>query len=59
MQQIPQIITPKYLSVICRQETGKAPSVWIRERLIEKIRYKQQFGCTPMEYRNKQMNSES
>ena len=32
-------ITPKYLSVICRQETGKPPSVWIRERLIEKIRY--------------------
>ena len=79
-------ITPKYLSVICRQETGKAPSVWIRERLIEKIRYyllntslsakeiahrvdmpnssffgkfvKQHFGCTPMEYRNKLMNSE-
>ena len=79
-------ITPKYLSVICRQETGKAPSVWIRERLIEKIRYyllntslsakeiahrvdmpnssffgkfvKQHFGCTPMEYRNKQTNSE-
>ena len=32
-------VTPKYLSVICKQETGKAPSCWIRERLIEKIRY--------------------
>ena len=79
-------VTPKYLSVICKQETGKTPSCWIRERLIEKIRYyllntslsakeivhrvdmpnasffgkfvKQHFGCTPMEYRNKQMNSE-
>ena len=79
-------ITPKYLSVICKHETGKAPSVWIRERLIEKIRYyllntslsakeiahrvdmpnssffgkfvKQHFGCTPMEYRSKQTNSE-
>ena len=79
-------VTPKYLSVICKQETGKTPSAWIRERLIEKIRYyllntslsakeiahrvdmpnssffgkfvKQHFGCTPMEYRNKQMNSE-
>ena len=78
-------VTSKYLSVICRQETGKTPSCWIRERLIEKIRYyllntslsakeisnrvdmpnssffgkfvKQHFGCTPMEYRNKQMNS--
>ena len=78
-------VTPKYLSVICKQETGKTPSAWIRERLIEKIRYyllntslsakeiahrvdmpnssffgkfvKQHFGCTPMEYRNKQMNS--
>ncbi|MBQ9186479.1 MAG: helix-turn-helix transcriptional regulator [Prevotella sp.] len=79
-------VTPKYLSVICKHETGKTPSAWIRERLIEKIRYyllntslsakeiahrvdmpnssffgkfvKQHFGCTPMEYRNKQMNSE-
>ena len=79
-------ITSKYLSVICKQETGKAPSCWIRERLIEKIRYyllntslsakeiahrvdipntsffgkfvKQHFGCTPIEYRSKQMNSE-
>ena len=79
-------VTPKYLSVICKQETGKTPSAWIRERLIEKIRYyllntslsakeiahrvdmpnssffgkfvKQHFGCTPMEYRNKQTNSE-
>lgn len=78
-------VTPKYLSVICKQETGKTPSAWIRERLIEKIRYyllntslsakeiahrvdmpnasffgkfvKQHFGCTPMEYRNKQTNS--
>ena len=78
-------VTPKYLSVICKQETGKTPSCWIRERLIEKIRYyllntslsakeivhrvdmpnasffgkfvKQHFGCTPMEYRNKQTNS--
>ncbi len=32
-------ITPKYLSVICKHETGKTPSCWIRERLIEKIRY--------------------
>ena len=78
-------VTTKYLSVICKQETGKTPSCWIRERLIEKIRYyllntslsakeivhrvdmpnasffgkfvKQHFGCTPMEYRNKQTNS--
>ena len=78
-------VTPKYLSVICKQETGKTPSCWICERLIEKIRYyllntslsakeiahrvdmpnaslfgkfvKQHFGCTPMEYRNKQTNS--
>lgn len=74
-------VTPKYLCVLCKQETGKTPSRWIREQLIEKIRYyllntsltakeichlidmpnasffgkyvKQHFGCTPMEYRNK------
>ena len=53
-------ITPKYLSVICKQETGKPPSCWIRERLTEKIRYyllKQHLGCTPMEYRNKRTAS--
>lgn len=32
-------ITTKYLSVICRQETGKTPNQWIKERLVERIRY--------------------
>lgn len=31
-------ITPKYLSVICRKQTDKTPSLWIREQQIEKIR---------------------
>lgn len=32
-------ISSKYLCALCKQQTGKAPSVWIRERLVEKIRY--------------------
>ena len=32
-------ITAKYLSLICRQETGKTPNQWIKERLVERIRY--------------------
>ena len=31
-------ITPKYLASICKQQTGKTPSQWIREQMIEKIR---------------------
>lgn len=31
-------ITPKYLSTLCRQETGKVPSAWIREMLVDRIR---------------------
>ena len=31
-------ITPKYLASICKQQTGKTPSLWIREQMIEKIR---------------------
>ena len=31
-------ITPKYLASICKQQTGKTPSRWIREQLVEKIR---------------------
>ena len=31
-------ITPKYLAAICKQQTGKTPSQWIREQMIEKIR---------------------
>ena len=31
-------ITPKYLAAICKQQTGKTPSLWIREQMIEKIR---------------------
>ena len=31
-------ITPKYLAAICKQQTGKTPSRWIKEQLIEKIR---------------------
>lgn len=32
-------ITPKYFSVVIRNETGKTPSKWIQEQLIEHIRH--------------------
>lgn len=32
-------ISPKYLSTLCKKETGKGPSIWIREMLVEHIRY--------------------
>lgn len=31
-------ITPKYLSYICKRQTGKTPSQWIRDQLVEKVR---------------------
>lgn len=32
-------VTPKYLSAKCSKATGKTPSQWIRDVLVEKIRY--------------------
>lgn len=32
-------ITPKYLSVICRHESGKTPSEWIHQYVTEDMRY--------------------
>lgn len=32
-------ITPKYLSAICKRSTGKTANEWIRERLLEEIRF--------------------
>lgn len=32
-------ITSKYLSAVCSKETGKVPSQWIKEFLVERIRY--------------------
>lgn len=32
-------ITPKYLSTLCSKETGKVPSQWIKDFLVERIRY--------------------
>lgn len=32
-------VTPKYLSSLCRNETGKVPSHWIRDFLVEKIKF--------------------
>ena len=32
-------ISPKYFSMVVREETGKTPSEWIREQLTERIRH--------------------
>ena len=32
-------ISPKYLSAICKQSTGKTANEWIREHVMEDIRY--------------------
>ena len=32
-------ITPKYLSVVCKNNSGKTASEWITEHLLEDIRY--------------------
>ncbi len=32
-------ITPKYLSVICKKQSGKTANEWIREQVLEDIRY--------------------
>lgn len=32
-------LTPKYLSTICKQHSGKTANEWIREQLLEDIRY--------------------
>lgn len=32
-------ITPKYLSAICKQNTGKTANEWIRDHVLEDIRY--------------------
>lgn len=32
-------VTPKYLSSLCKKETGKVASAWIHELLVERIRY--------------------
>jgi AraC family transcriptional activator of pobA len=32
-------ISPKYLSVVCKRETGKTASAWIQEYLLEDIRF--------------------
>lgn len=75
------MITPKYLTVVCKQCSGKTSLEWIEEAVVEEIRFylmqlslpikevarmtgfdnpsffgqyvKQHFGCTPMEYREK------
>jgi len=32
-------ISPKYLSVICKKQSGKTANEWIREKVLEDIRY--------------------
>ncbi len=32
-------ISPKYLSVICKRQSGKTANEWIREKVLEDIRY--------------------
>ncbi|MCR4582994.1 MAG: helix-turn-helix domain-containing protein [Prevotella sp.] len=32
-------ISPKYLTVICKKQTGKGAHQWIREKMLEEIRY--------------------
>lgn len=32
-------ITPKYLSVICKKQSGKTANEWIREQVLEDVRY--------------------
>ena len=32
-------ITPKYLSVVCKKNSGKTANEWIREQVLEEIRY--------------------
>lgn len=32
-------ISPKYLSAICKKQSGKTPNEWIREQVLEDIRY--------------------
>ena len=32
-------ISPKYLSVICKKHSGKTANEWIREHVLEDIRY--------------------
>ncbi|MBR1622282.1 MAG: AraC family transcriptional regulator [Prevotella sp.] len=32
-------ISPKYLSVICKNNSGKTANEWIREHVLEDIRY--------------------
>lgn len=33
-------ITPKYLSTVVRKVSGKAPTDWIREKLIDEMKYR-------------------
>lgn len=32
-------VSPKYLSVVCKKNSGKTPNEWIREHILEEIRY--------------------
>lgn len=32
-------LSPKYLSAICKEQSGKSASVWINEAVVEEIRY--------------------
>lgn len=32
-------VTPKYLSMVCKRHSGKTANEWIRERMLEEIRY--------------------
>lgn len=32
-------LSPKYLSAICKEQSGKSASIWINEAVIEEIRY--------------------
>lgn len=32
-------ITPKYLSAVCKKNSGKSANAWIKEHMIEEIRY--------------------
>lgn len=32
-------LSPKYLSAICKEQSGKSASIWINEAVVEEIRY--------------------
>ncbi|MGM9713387.1 MAG: helix-turn-helix domain-containing protein [Prevotella sp.] len=47
-------ITPKYLSVICKQVTGKTAMAWINEYIVSKLRYHLEYtDLTVKEIANK------